>query len=175
MTNDAVLARALFNLYQEEDQLLRLAGDLKELREILAAEPNILKFLKHPAPSRSKKSALLEELLSEGFSLPLHLFFQLLLDENRLLGLEEILEQLEELLRKGRGPLRVELVSALPLAESLEKSLSALLEERFGEPVQLIRDTDPRLLGGLVLRLEDRELDLSLKGALREMERTLLA
>ncbi|MEO6513389.1 MAG: F0F1 ATP synthase subunit delta [Candidatus Saccharimonadales bacterium] len=68
------------------------------------------------------------------------------------------------------GQLVVEVTSAEKLGEAVRKELVTYLQrETDAKNVQLHESTDPELIGGLVARTADTELDISLRSQLRQL------
>ncbi len=69
------------------------------------------------------------------------------------------------------GPVRV--VSAVPLTEEEQATVRRELTARLGEAIELSFQVDPRILGGLTLRIGDRVIDGSMAGHLEQLRQTL--
>lgn len=75
----------------------------------------------------------------------------------------------EELQRAGRQ-VSATVRSAHPLPEALLEQVRALLTERYGiATVALETDVDPSLIGGAVVSLPGKELDLSVRRMLNQL------
>jgi F-type H+-transporting ATPase subunit delta len=65
--------------------------------------------------------------------------------------------------------------SATPLEPSEVEALTARLEQMTGGKVELVVETDPSLLGGLVVRVGDRLIDGSVRGRLERLRNQLVS
>ncbi len=68
----------------------------------------------------------------------------------------------------------MQVTSATPLGGT-EAKLKGILENSLKQQVLLETKVDPGLLGGLVVRVQDRVFDASLKGELDRLKETLTA
>ncbi len=70
---------------------------------------------------------------------------------------------------------RVEVVTAVPLTEEEKALFRQALEEKMGAAVAVEFSVDPKILGGVVLRIGDRILDASVARQLRALQEQLVA
>ena len=75
----------------------------------------------------------------------------------------------------GSDRTQAEVVSAVPLAEPTYVRIQAELERLAGRALDLHRRVDPGILGGLVVRVGDRRLDLSLAARLASLRERMSA
>lgn len=99
----------------------------------------------------------------------------LLLANFRLVRLPEILEAVDELLRRKRGIAAVRLTSAAILDDELAAQVRNVLERALGQTVDLAFAVDPRLIGGFVAQIGSRRYDGSIRGQLERMSVELAA
>lgn len=102
-------------------------------------------------------------------------FLRLLAAKGRLAALPEVAYAFRRLLDARRGRQPVEVVVAAPLDEAALETLRQRLERRLGHPVAPVVRVDPRILGGVVIRVGDRRWDGSLRRRLQELRRRLSA
>jgi F-type H+-transporting ATPase subunit delta len=74
-----------------------------------------------------------------------------------------------ELLAQG-GQLSATVTSARPLSDDVRRELTRILKAGTGaQDVTLTEHTDPALIGGLVARTPDQELDMSVRSTLKQL------
>ena len=66
-----------------------------------------------------------------------------------------------------------EIVSAVPLTEEEQEKLAAVLSARFGRTVTLTCTVDESLMGGLVVRVDGKVLDGSLRSRLHAVKEVM--
>lgn len=86
--------------------------------------------------------------------------------------LREVAEGLERELG-GSGTLPVLLITPSGDAGELTKKITDLLEKKFDRPVALMLKADPAMIGGVVVQFGDERVDLSVRGALEQLEKNL--
>jgi len=93
-----------------------------------------------------------------------------LVDHNRVNEADLIMSDIWHELFVQDGQLLAQVTSARPLDESVRKSLEKLLRDQTGaKRVALTEKTDPALLGGLIARTSDAELDASVRTKLNRL------
>jgi F-type H+-transporting ATPase subunit delta len=93
-----------------------------------------------------------------------------LVDTNRIHEADLIINDIEHELYTQDGQLLANVTSARPLTADVRKSLTAILADRTGATdITLTETVDPALLGGLVARTADAELDASVRTKLNRL------
>ena len=93
-----------------------------------------------------------------------------LVEQNRTNEAELVINDILHELYEQDGQLLVNVTSARPLSDSLRTQLKHLLAEQTkAKHVTLTEQTDPNLLGGLVARTTDAELDASVRTKLNQL------
>lgn len=169
-------AQALFALGEEQgmDVLERYAQGLNEVNQILATCPELLKIFANPVFNVEEKKAVLVKVLEKIELDPaVKNFCFLLADKNRLAFLPEITAYYGRLLDIAQGVVRGELFTAIELDDGLKQEIAKRLEDQSKAKVILDYKVDPKILGGLVLRVGDKVLDASLKAQLQILKENI--
>ncbi len=162
-------ARALFDLLKEG---VDVRDGLHALAEALKTDDEIRSFFASPAvPASSKVQALLKAVPSVGGEL--ERLVRLLAERNKIVLLPEIADLLDDLVRQSQAEDVADVLVAAPLSEGMQQKIARALSERFGKKVSLRVHEDPSILGGLVIRLGDRQLDYSLRTRLEGLRRAI--
>ena len=75
--------------------------------------------------------------------------------------------------RRARRQLELELTTAVPIADAEAEEIRAKLAEASGHEVTLERSVDAAILGGVIVRVRDRMVDLSVRGRLEALRLSL--
>jgi F-type H+-transporting ATPase subunit delta len=167
-------ARAAFGEAREQRRL----GEWNEALAVAAqvvADPRVEPLLESPHVTPAQLATLVIDVAGarlddEGRN------FVLTLAENRRLGyLPEIAAIFRELKDAAEGVADVTVVSAVPLDEQQQRTLSAALGRKLKREVRLHLELDPGLIGGAVLRAGDLVIDGSLRARLDRIAQALTA
>jgi F-type H+-transporting ATPase subunit delta len=166
-------ARALFQLSEREKTSEQWLTGLGEIRALLERETRIRAFLHSPRVDKPRKAAMLRQLL-EGKIAPLLLnFMRLLVDKGRLSILPDILFEYGRFCDHSAGRLRATVISAVPVARTQLQEVEHRLGRQFGAAVICDNRVDPDILGGLIVQVEGRVVDGSLRHQLERLTREL--
>lgn len=168
-------ARALLEISEKAASIGDTAARLEELEGTLKGNPELDEILKSPMFPRSKRKAILRQVL-ELSQAPEHLilFLEFLFDRDRLDILPELSRVFRRLADEREGIIRGELVSATPLGEAEQKRLQETLSRATGRNVTLTTREDPSLLGGVWARVGDVIYDGSVRTQLKQIKDSLL-
>jgi F-type H+-transporting ATPase subunit delta len=169
-------ANALMELAEEHHtDLAALGQELKDLRKIVDDNEAFRLYLGDPAIGVFERAAALQRIF-QGKVMPLVSDLMRLLNERgRLRLLVDVAGAYDELLEEKLGKVEVDVTVAKPLDDAqmqqVRKSVSAALK-RDAVTHQFV---DESIIGGLLIRVEDRLIDASVRHQLSAMKEKLLA
>ena len=79
---------------------------------------------------------------------------------------KHIIVAVQQLIRERSGIVLAEVATPQPLTETQKSNLSRQLAKAVGQPIELVCAVKPHLLAGVVVTIDDRRYDASLKGRL---------
>jgi len=120
------------------------------------------------------KFALLDKTLPTQAPAELRNFLSVLLTHNDFGFVDEILAALTRVFRaETAGPQRAVIHSAIPLSDEDKERIRSRLVAQFGANLEFVFQTDPDILGGLVVRVGDKLIDGSVRGRLDALRNSL--
>ncbi|MGE4586390.1 MAG: ATP synthase F1 subunit delta [Mangrovibacterium sp.] len=167
-------AKALFSLARDKDLLDTLYADTGMLAGLCAESADFRLLLENPALKTQSRTWLLESILEEKISPLCMAFIRLLVRNRREKYLSSICRYFGTLIRREQGVHTAILTSAVPLGEETSRRIRSFLEKELKGPVELSLQADPKLIGGFVLRVDDRQVDVSMTSRLRKIRQSLL-
>lgn len=173
-----VYAESLLLAASSENAERQVFDELASIFEALDAhhDERIAVMLTSKAIPKLQKAELIRAAFG-GKVHPLLLNFLLVLnDRGRMEMLRVMLQEFQAMLDERAGQVRVRVRSAVPLDDSQQERLRAQLRGVLNgrEPV-LRLETDPSLLGGLVVQVGDRVFDASVRSRIDTIRTQLLA
>lgn len=159
-------ARALFELAKGRGVLEQVERDMNFVWAMLQRDERLLKLLSHPMISTHRKVELLHEHFDGSVDGLLMRFIELLVRRGRITQLAHILSIFRDLMDEWRGVLNVEVRSAIELSDSEIERIRQWAGKVWGKGIVIRSRVDEDIIGGLVIKVGDRLLDLSLKGEL---------
>lgn len=165
---DALFSLAM-DLHAEEETL----GALHLIRDSFRQEPEALAMLASPAIAKSQRLAALEEAF--GSQLPQHVmgYMHTLCNNGHIREFMDSVQAYEELYNSARKLSTAYVTSAVELSEEEKTELKNKLEKRLGRTICLECAIDETLLGGLVVQVDGKVIDGSLKHRLHEIKEVM--
>lgn len=169
-------ARALADVAGEQDAKIldRTTDEISLAADVLAGDPQILRFFDDPSVQREHKDASVQTLVRQAKLSELSArFLGVLIDNRRISALSAIGEALRALRDERLGIVRAETTMAVKPSEDEMKELRQALEKMTGRQVQLSVTIDRNVLGGARTRVGSRVYDGTLKSQLAALRRRL--
>jgi len=157
-------ANAVFELAAEERGIDRLAADFQTVKALLQESPDLRRLVRSPLFSREEQAKGMEAVLARAGTGDLTRKLVLLLaQKRRLFALADVIRAFEQLLARHRGEVAAEVTSARELSAAEMAELRTMLKDKLGREPRVTAHVDPKLLGGLVLKVGSRMIDSSLR------------
>ncbi len=172
MTGAGEYGRALFLLAEEDGSTERTREELEILMTALNESPDYVKLLDTPALTKAERLSLIDEAFG-SFCDNLKNLIKILSENRCAFLLASACASFKDSYYESRGILPAEAVSAVALTEAQARTLTERLEEKTGKTVLLSNKVDPSILGGVILRYSDTQLDGSVKTRLDKFEEAL--
>ena len=164
-------ADALFALAQEAG--LELTDDLMTVRQVFVENPAYTDLLSSPGIPLRERTAAIRQALEGAVCPTVCSFVQLLCEHGHIRVLPECIDAYVELDRAAKRRSVAQVTSAVPLTVEEEQQLTEKLSAISGHSVTLECTVDPALLGGVIVHLDGKVLDGSVKRRLRDMKEVI--
>jgi F-type H+-transporting ATPase subunit delta len=165
--------RALFQLAREAGQEEKISQEIEQFYAAFSGS-ELQAALTNPAfPMDSRKRILIQ--VANGLELSvlsIH-FLSLLLERDRLAHLPGVVNCYRRLLNEAKGRVEAKVVSAAGLEPAMVERLREQLRGISGKEVVLQQETDPSLLGGLLVDMEGKVYDGSVRTQLEKMKQRI--
>jgi len=165
-------AKAAFEFALEKGNLSAWT-EMLEFLAMVVDDSTMAKLLDSPTVTR-EKAAEAVLLVAEGkLDSQAANFVSLLASNGRLELLPEILSLYGNYRANHEKTVEVELSSAVELTEKQLIDLNSTLETKLGRKVNINCQTDPTLMGGMIVRAGDLVIDASIRGKLNDLADSL--
>lgn len=165
-------ADALFSLAMEEHAEKAFLDALRMVNSALQTMPEAVDLLASPAVPKDERLAVLDKAFD---GLPEHVmsFLKVLCGQGHIRELPDCVAGFEELYDSAMKLSTAYVASATALTEKEQSELKTKLEKRLGRVIRLECSVDKSLLGGLVVRVDGKVIDGSLKHRLHEIKEVM--
>lgn len=167
-------AKAYFSLAQEKKQLDAIKKDVELIFALCQDSTDFRLLLESPIVKTSQKIKITKAIF-EGKVSDLSLkFLQLVNTNKREAHLPGICRNFLGLYRQEEGVKSALLTTATELSPELTSQIQQRLEKEYKAQIELTKQVDESLIGGFVLRVDDKQLDASIASQLKKVKEKLL-
>lgn len=161
-------AEAIFAIALEEGKPNEYGRALEQTLEVFAENPEYMDLLASHAIPKAERVECIGQAFSE--LLPEHVLslVQLLCENDKITMLDECVKEYRRLLDEANRVTKARVVSSVELTDIEKQRLTEKLEKMSGNTVELECVTDPAILGGLVIEMNGKIMDGSLRHRLHE-------
>jgi len=168
-------ARAMLDLANEKKQAEAIGQEMAELGNVIEGNKSLASFLSDPGISAADRTDLLNKVFKGRVS-PLVMNLMGVLNSKGRLGLlHAVTDAYQDLLDEQLGKVEVDVTVAHrldgPALEQVRQRISSALKK----DAIVHQYVDEKIIGGIVVRVDDKLIDASVKSQLEAMKRQLLA
>ncbi|RYO94217.1 hypothetical protein DL764_007875 [Monosporascus ibericus] len=176
---DGTYATALYTAAVKTSTLEPTAKALSGLGDLYARDPKLAAILETPTLSDADKGAIVAELqkaLGGAANETVKNFLATLAENNRLGVLRGVVDKFAEIISASRGEVELVVTSAQQLDNrTLNRLETAVSKSQYsqGKKLKVRNEVNPEIIGGLVVEIGDRTIDLSVSSKLAKMNKLL--
>ncbi|CAN2387580.1 proton-transporting ATP synthase activity, partial [Pristimantis euphronides] len=168
-------ATALYSAASKEKKLDQVEKELNRVSTLIK-DPKLSLVLTNPHIKRALKQKTITDLLTkEKFSPLTSNLINLLAENGRLRYTPEVIGAFTKMMSSHRGEVLCSVTTASALDEAslteLKTALTGFLAK--GESLKLETKTDPSILGGMVVSIGDKYIDMSTKTKIQKLTRVM--
>lgn len=163
-------AKALFMLAAENNYEEQYGKALDSITEIFLENPQYIQFLSHPGISLKERFDALEKAFSGVLPTEVLSFLKLLCEKNDIKQFDQCVTEYKNMLSEIKQASNAKVTSAVALTEREKEALIKKLEAISGRSVTLTCFVDESILGGLIVEMDGKIVDASMKGHLKDIK-----
>lgn len=167
---------ALFELAVEEQMTEKWCQEAKLVLEIWQSDAGLERLMVHPAIKKEEKRQLIQTAFQGHLSGQVEGLVELMIKKGRYGQVAPALEHFLKRVRQYKNMGSARVINPFPLEESRKKSIEKrLLETTSYGHLEVEYEVDRSCIGGIVIEVDGRVADGSVRTRLQEMTRQLLA
>ena len=165
---------ALFDLALERDSVDALFEEAQAVRSTFLENEEVLRLFNHPKIRKEEKTAFIEKVFGGKVSGDMVGFLHIIVAKDRYNEILPIFDYFIHKVKEYKGIGTARVTSAVELSGPQRKAIEDKLLATTGyHTFEMDYKVDPSILGGLIIRIEDRVVDSSLKTQLDKMTKEL--
>lgn len=164
-------SKAMVDIAKEKNiDLDTMYDEMKFIQDLIGENAELKGFLMNPVISSGDKNELLAEIFKGKISDETLNFLQVLSFENRLNILDDILYSMKEDINGIKNILETFVISATELDCDRQNLIKTKLQNKFQKEIRANFIKDESILGGIIIKINDTVIDLSLKKKIENLK-----
>lgn len=165
-------AVALFEVCDELNSFDKVYSDLETICNLLKENSDLNGALKSPLVNKEDKKSLVEKIFSNLDKMTIN-FLKVAIDKNRMNILDEVKLNFKNLVNEKLNKVDGVAVTAVSMTNEEIKGLEEKLSKKYNKNVTLKNIVDETVIGGVLVRLGNEEIDGTVKGNLAKLKENL--
>jgi F-type H+-transporting ATPase subunit O len=159
-------ASALFSAASKQNKLDQIDADFQKLDRLLTQHKSIAEFFRNPGITREQRLAVINDI---GLSDMTRITIETLVDNRREKKLTKFVTVMNRLMAANRQELLCRVITAKPLDEKSRTELDSVLKQfsKKGEKLNVETTVDPSIMGGMIVEVGDRYIDMSIASKIK--------
>lgn len=158
----AEYGRAMYSLAKADHAEHAVLETLTGIDQILTKNPGYTKLLDTPAIPTDEKCGLIDNAFGECEQIVLN-FLKILCEKHAVYQLHACVKAYNKLYNEEHGIAEATCITARPLGEEQRAALCGKLSEMTKKTIRLTEKVDAALIGGIVLLVDGKQLDGSIR------------
>lgn len=167
-----VYARSLFEVAQDQDKADLVRDQLGQIADAVSEHRDLAVFFFSPYFSSQEKKDGLARLLDGADPLVENLL-GVMIENHRMPVLFRARRAYDQLWQEANKRLPVTITSAIDLDDGTVRRITDAIGEQTGQSVELTKDVDPDIVGGLIVRVGNSIVDASIHNRLEQLRRSI--
>ncbi len=166
-------AKALFDMDRGNDNLEMRLNHFDFILDLLHQHPNLMRVLVSPQILLEEKKHILETNLRDKGDSSFFNFLFFMIEKGRLNSLKQIAEEYRMMFNKYLDIWEAKIVTAVPIGQDIEEGLKKKLENYYHKKIKIVKEVDPKIIGGAILIFANEMIDWSVKGRLKKIKENI--
>jgi len=166
-------ASALFDVAIGDDCLDEIHDGLKTIKEVFDSSEQFKELLASPAIPEGERMKIVEDSFGGQVHEDLVAFLCIMTRKGHIRDIDECLEVFNDLYEEAARRSRAIVTSAVELDDETKEKLINKLQQVSGHVVEAEYRIDKSLIGGLVVEIDGRRIDGSLRKRLKEIKEVM--
>ena len=166
-------AQALFELADENNETSEIYSEIVDLNDVISSNKNLYDVLRSPFITREEKREIVVELFDGKVKKDTKNFLLVLIDKDRTTELSSIVQAYKQMLNDKLNIAEGKVFTAVPLSPEQISELEKKLSAKYNKNVKLENRIDKSILGGVLVRIGNEEIDGTVKSRLNDLSEVL--
>ena len=166
-------AEALFDAAVEMDKLSEFGEQINFVSDVFSDNEELTAIFEHPKLTKADKKNMLDELFKEKVSVEILNLCYIMVDKGRNKYIKYVSEEYNKLSNRKLGIVQAKAITAIPMTDEEKEHLQTTLSNKLNKKIILTNSIDESVVGGVLVEVEGKIIDGSIKGKLHELYKSL--
>ncbi len=166
-------ARAILDIGKAEKSVDLLESEFKTLKEAIVSDLDLKKYLTDPSVEKTAKINMGLKILEKDSSVSIRTVLVMIITADIVEDIEKIYNIFTGFVSDFKKQVYVEVVSAIELDGDTISKIKEDVDRASGLEVRIRNTVDPDIIGGLVLKIGEKIVDLSVKNKMKDIRAKL--
>jgi F-type H+-transporting ATPase subunit delta len=168
-------AQAVFNVARAENMVDQVEDELRLLKDEITNNLEFKKNLTDPSIENYEKIKIMLEILGDGGSKAIKSFAAMMIILDAIDSFEQTYKDFIELANQLKRQVSIEVISVIALDKEILNEIKESVDKKTGLDVRIKNVLDKDIIGGIVIKIGDKVIDLSIKDKLEDLKNKLKA
>lgn len=168
-------ARAVFNVARAENMVDQVEDELRQLKDEITNNLELKKNLTDPSIENYEKIKVILEILGDDGSKAIKSFAAMMVILDAVDSFEQTYRDFVELTNQLKRQVSIEVISVIELDKEILDEIKENVDKKTGLDVRIKNVLDKNIIGGIVIKIGDKVIDLSIKDKLEDLKNKLKA
>jgi F-type H+-transporting ATPase subunit delta len=166
-------AGCFLDIAEAENVLESFEEEFKQLKNTVIKDIALKKYLTDPSIETSEKIVAAFKIFTKESTNAVRAAMATMITMDAIESIEDIYNRFVLLVNKIKTQIMVEVVSAIRLDDNLMKEIKENIDKKTKLDVRLKNVVDKNIIGGLLIRIGDKIIDLSVKSRINDLKTRL--
>ncbi len=166
-------AKSLMDLSLEKGILESVKADMLLFNKVCEQNSDFVLLLKNPIVASNIKAKVIKKIFTGKVQELSEKFFEIVIRKDREKFLPEIALAFVAQYNTYKNIVTAEVTTTIALTDNLRSEVTNIIKEISGKTVELVEVIDESIIGGIIIKVGDRQIDDSVSAKLNALRRDL--
>lgn len=168
-------AQAIFNIARAENIVDLVEDELRQLKDEITNNLELKANLTDPSIENYEKIKVMLKILGDNASKAIKSFAAMMIILEAIDSFEQTYLDFIELTNQLKRQVSIEVISVIELDKKILDEIKKNVDKKTGLDVRIKNVLDKNIIGGIIIKIGDKVIDLSLKDKLEDLKNKLKA
>lgn len=164
-------AKALFSFALVQNESEKVMDDMNLVHNTIEQSRELQLLLKNPLLHSKKKKTIIKAIFESHVGKTVLTYLMIIVQKDRETYIRDIAMQFVVLYKEYYNIKTAYLSTAGQVDDVIRQTIVQTLKEQLNADIELVEELQQELIGGIILKVDDQEIDMSLKKRLNELSR----